>query len=187
MKLALVLALSCGGCLWANPNSYKTVGFDGVGLVADGHGSGGGGVRVSTGGAGVYFAAEATERGVRRGGDPNSYTGLSADLSLRMSLPGVLPTEHTVDRYFDFGLEAGGGGTLAVGVPRTVEGIGEGFVGGWVELGTIPVDDDGYVAISGAIRAYGLDSGWENQTVYTIGLGWRARSRFTQRDLTFRD
>jgi hypothetical protein len=187
MKLALVIALGCGGCLWANPNSYKVVGLDGTGLVVDGHGSGGGGVRAFTGGAGLYFAAEANARGVQRGGDSNVYTGVSADLSLRLSLPGVLPTEHVVDRYFDFGLEAGGGGIVAVGVPRTVEGIAEGFVGGWVELGTIAVDDDSYIAISGAIRAYGLDSGWDNQTVYTIGVGWRGRTHFTQRDFQFRD
>jgi len=187
MKLALVIALACGGCLWANPNSYRVSGVDGSAMVVDGHGSSGGGVRAFTGGAGLYVAAEAGERGVRRGGDSNDYSGVSADLSLRLSLPGILPTEHVVDRYFDFGLEAGGGGIVAFGVPRTVEGIGEGFVGGWVELGTIPVDDNGYLAISGAIRAYGLDDGWENQTVYSIGLGWRGREHFTQRDFQFRD
>jgi len=187
MKLALVIAFACGGCLWANPNSYKVSALDGNAMITGGHGSSGGGVRMFTGGAGLYFAAEAGERGVRRGGDRNDYKGLSADLSVRLSLPGVLPTEHVVDRYFDFGLEAGGGGTLAVGVPRTVEGIGEGFVGGWVELGTIPIEDDGYLAISGGIRAYGLDDGWENQTVYTIGVGWRGRTHFTQHDLQIHD
>jgi len=186
MKIALVVALGMlGGCLWANPNSYMRTGIDLQGVAVGERGTHGANARALADGAGVGVAVEVGERAVSRTGvgDPNDYTGASIDFLLRVSLPGVMPTDHRLDRFFDFGVEGGGGGVVAFGVPPGVQGMGDAFIGGWVELGTVPVSGNhGWIAITGSARSYGLDSGWDNQTVYTVAIGWRSREKLTQHD-----
>jgi hypothetical protein len=180
----MLIALSLTGCLWATPRSTKSAGYEARGYLGE-HTSGAGMYAVG-GMAGLDIAAEADVRsGFQRTGDPNRYTGASLGLSLRLSPLGMLATEHQLDRYFDFGGEAGANLTVIPGTPQ-VSGTGSGWVGAWVELGTVPVGD-GYIVLTGTIRAASLDGPWHDQTIYGVGLGYRARSTVTQEDLTWRD
>ena len=180
-----LIALSLTGCLWATPTSTKTGGYEARAYLGE-HTQGAGMYAVG-GMAGLDISAEADVRdGFQRTGDPNHYTGASLGLSMRLSPMGIIASEHRLDRYFDFGGEAGGNATVIPGTPQ-VTGTGSGWVGAWVEIGTVPIGTDGYLVLTGTIRAASLDGPWHDQTIYGIGLGYRTRSTVTPEDLTWRD
>ncbi len=180
----ILLAVALSGCLWATPTSTKTAGYEMRGYLGE-HTTGAGMYAVG-GMAGVDVAAEADVRsGFHRTGDPNGYTGASLGISLRASPLGIIASEHQLDRFFDFGGELGANATLLPGTPR-VSGTGSGWVGAWVELGTVPVAD-GYMVLTGTIRSASLDGAWQDQTIYGIGLGFRSRQTVTAEDLTWHD
>jgi hypothetical protein len=178
LRAAACLALS--GCLWATPTSDVLTGYDGR------VGPRGASAHVVGGIAGMHADLEADGRGYQRAGDPNTYPGGGLGLSVRLSPLGMLPTTHRVERYFDFGSEVGGEVTLVVGIPTTATTLGQGWVGGWAELGTVPIGN-GYLALVGNVRAATASAPWRDQTVVTIGVGWRVRRRATLSDLTWRD
>ena len=180
MLLRAAACLVLTGCLWATPTSDVVAGYDGrAGLR-------GASAHVVGGIAGAHVDLEADGRGYQRAGDPNTYPGGGVGLSVRLSPLGVLPTTHRVERYFDFGGEAGGEVALVVGIPTTATAVGQGWVGGWVEVGTVPIGN-GYLALVGDVRAATMSAPWRDQTTWTIGIGWRARRRATPADLTWRD
>lgn len=185
--LAIAAAACAGGCLWATPKSQVVHGYAAeVALGDDGHLEGGA-LHVGGGQAGVGADLEVSLHDARRTGDPATYHALGLGLSLRASLFGVLGTEHVLDRYFDLGAEAGVGGALALGVPpHDVAGLPSGWVGAWTELGTFEVAD-GYLALTGGIRAETSGEPWVNRTQLMIGLAWRHRRQVTAEDLRFRD
>ena len=184
MKTIAILAL-VPGCFWATEKSDVLDGYEVRGIVGD-HNRGGSLHR--TGGiAGLQVDAEAGARQFRRDGDPNAYTGGSVGLSLRASPFGIIASDHKLERYFDLGAEAGGEGSLIVGVPSKVAGAGAGWVGGWVEVGTIPLEDNGYLALTGNIRTMSMTDAWRDQVVLAVGLAWRSRRVVTPEDLRVRD
>lgn len=177
------LAAACAlasGCLWATPTSDVLRGYDARA------GAQGASVHAVGGEAGLTADLEVDGRGYQRAGDPHTYPGAGLGLGLRLSPLGMLPTEHHVERYVDFGGEVGGEITLVVGLPTTATAVGQGWVGAWAELGTVRLGD-GYLALIGDVRATSASAPWADQTLVTIGLGWRARRRVTPADLTVRD
>jgi len=188
MKLVVAVCVTfAGGCLWATPQSQVVQGYEGgVVLGGDGHVEGGA-AHVGGGMAGLGVDLEANLRDAVRQGDPRRGTALGLGLSLRASLLGILGTDHLVDRYFDLGAAAGCGAALAFGVPtRNVDGLVSGWVGAWTELGTVPIGD-GYLALTGGIRAETSAEPWTNQTQLFVGLAFRQRRTATAEDLRFRD
>jgi hypothetical protein len=183
VKAIAILAM-LSGWLWATPTSDVLDGYEARGVIGDNNR--GGSVHRTGGIAGVHLDAEAGVRQFRRAEDPNSYTGTSAALSLRVSPFGIIASDHKLERYFDLGAEAGGEASVIFGVPAKLAGAGAGWVGGWVEFGTIPVDT-GYLAITGNIRTMSLTDTWQDQLVVAVGLGWRSRRTVTARDLRWND
>jgi hypothetical protein len=105
-------------------------------------------------------------------------------MTLRISVPGVLPTDHHIDRFLDGGVEVGGGVAMLLGTPGFTGGP-ESFVGGWVELGNIDIDD-GYLVFTAGVRVMRLTDGLVNDNVYTFGIGWRGRRRVSPEDIRWR-
>lgn len=185
-SIALAVAvLSFTGCLWATPRSDTASGFE-ARVISTDTAHPGAALHTEYGMAGLYFAAEADVHGVRRDGDPNTYTGTMAGMSLRASPFGIIGSMHELDRYLDFGAEAGVGAAAAWGVPTKVAGYGEAWYGAWVELGTVPLQS-GYLVVTGTLRAVSASDAWRDQTQIMIGVGWRQRRQVTESDLRIRD
>jgi hypothetical protein len=164
MKLAMLL-LVCGGC-WETDTSQLLLGADGRATVGNdgGNGAEGGGF---FGFAGVELGAEISERTVSRPAERR--VGTTIDDFVRLSIPGMLPTDHDIDHDIDFGVDAGAGG----GVTR-VGGFGEAYVGGWGEVRVSPLNGGDYVAVTVGARREAITS-WDNQTVFMIGIAKRLR------------
>jgi hypothetical protein len=180
MKLAFVAPLLLGsGCLWANEKSVSDVGFDArVVLGTDGHVEGGS-AQTMGGYAGVAGAAEVTVRDAVQAGDPATYHAAAVGISARASLFGILATDHELERYFDFGGEAGASLGAALGSPLHGHAfMPTAWYGAWVELGTFPVEN-GYLAVTGGIRREVAGDLWFDQTQLTIGIAWRKRERIS--------
>lgn len=178
------------GCFWANERSESLYGYEArVVLGDDGHVEGGQ-AHVKGGFAGVYADLEVNLRDVVRPDNPATHEALGFGFSLRGSLFGVLATAHEVERYLDFGAEAGAGGALALGVPRnSVTGLGSAWYGAWVDIGTVSLGTvslgGGYLALTGGIRREVFEAPWIDQTQLAVGLAWRKREPMGQ--LNFHD
>jgi hypothetical protein len=58
--------------------------------------------------------------------------------------------------------------------PHGVSGVGSGWLGGWVEVGTVSLGS-GYLALTGGVRRESFEAPWIDQTQLTIGVAWRHR------------
>jgi len=181
---AIAILATLSGCFWATPTSDVLDGYEVRGVFAENNR--GGNIHRTGGIAGVHLDAEAGVREFRRAQDPNAYTGASGALSVRASPFGIIASDHKLERYFDFGAEGGVEATMIFGGPAKLSGAGAGFVGGWVELGTVPLDN-GYLALTGDIRTMSLTDTWKDQVIVAVGIGWRGRRTATPRDLSWRD
>jgi hypothetical protein len=181
---AIAILATLSGCFWATPTSDVLDGYEVRGVIAENNR--GGSIHRTGGIAGVHLDAEAGVREFRRAQDPNAYTGTSGALTVRVSPFGIIASDHKLERYFDLGAEVGGEASVIYGVPAKLAGAGAGFVGGWVEIGTVPLDD-GYLALTGNIRTMSLTDTWKDQVVVAVGIGWRGRRTATLRDISWRD
>jgi hypothetical protein len=188
MKL-FVLAFACvaSGCLWANEKSGSVVGYEGRAMLGgDGHVEGGA-IHGEVALAGVGVAAEANLRDAARVHDPARYHTLGAGVSARASLFGILATDHAFERYLDFGGEAGASVGLALGVPPSDAAFApSGWLGGWVEVGTVSLGA-GYVAITGGVRRELMADPFLDRTQLMIGLAWRQRETLGPGGLPWHD
>ena len=193
-----VLAIAASGCLWKNKGSDES---SRIALAATG-GSGnvlnGARVHGSIGEAGLYIGTELEVRGLELAPIPpteevmppppgRDYTGLGVNLLLRASPLGILGREHELERWLDFGVEAGIGGGLVVWDGTSTAGLGNhkhAFVGGWVEIGTFTVGKR-YIALVGDIRYHDQGGPWRDEIVGGIGLAWTRRG--PARPWTIRD
>jgi len=197
MRSILVVAVLslASGCLWATKTSDISTRLAAK-AVLDDHGHPiGGAVQASASMAGLYLGTELGGRSVdlAPATDPmapptpaRDYVDLGLDLFVRASLPGVVPSDHKLERYLDFGAEAGVG---FGGVAWSGTSVGDqenGFVGGWVEIGTFQHGSH-YVAIVGDIRMIGYSNDWADQVVIGVGLAWASRHTVKAEDLTWRD
>jgi hypothetical protein len=178
-----ILFLLLPGCLWATTSSDKVSGYEVRGII--GQDNRGANAQVMGGMAGLHGELEAGVREFRRDVDPNTYTGGGVGVNVRLSPFGVLASEHRLERYFDFGAEIGGELTAVFGAPAH-NFVPTGWVGGWVELGTIPVGD-GYLALTGNIRSAAPHDTWHDQVLIGIGIAFRHRAKVTSDDLDFHD
>lgn len=163
------------GCFWANEHSESLYGYEArVVLGDDGHVEGGQ-AHLKGGFAGIYADLEANLRDTVRFADPVTHQGLGVGFSLRGSLFGVLATAHEIERYLDFGAEAGAGAALVLGVPtNSVSGMGSAWYGAWVDIGTVSLGS-GYLAVTGGIRREVFEAPWIDQTQLAVGIAWRHR------------
>jgi len=178
-----ILFLLLPGCLWATASSDKVSGYEVRGII--GQDNRGGTAQVMGGMAGLHGEFQAGVRQFRRDVDPNTYTGGGAGVNIRLSPLGVLASDHQLERFFDFGGELGGEFTAVFGAPAH-NFVPTGWVGGWVELGTVPLGD-GYLALTGNIRSAAPHDTWDNQVLIGVGLAFRHRSRVSASDLDFHD
>ena len=164
MKLAILLT-ACSAC-WATDASQLSLGAHGQAMVGKDAGTGveGG---ASIGFAGVELGGEISERTVSRPGEARVATSL--DDFARLSIPGMLPTDHELEHDIDFGVDAGAGG----GFTRA-GGFGEAYAGGWAEVRITPVNDGDYLTLTVGARREAITS-WDNQTIYMIGIAKRLR------------
>jgi hypothetical protein len=169
MKLVWLVAWS--GCFWATPRSERIHGLE-ARAIASRDSRFGGGVHAMTSIAGMQIGAELDER-VMRTLEDGSHAGTSVAVSLRLSVPGVLPTDHHVDRFIDGGVELGGGIAMLVGTATLTAGA-ERFVGAWLEIGNLDVSD-GYVVFTVGARSMQLTGRLLDDSLYTVGIGWRGR------------
>jgi len=180
----VILAAVLPGCLWATTSSDKVHGYEVRGVVGDGNR--GASAHVMGGMAGLHVEFQGQGRQFRRAEDPNTYTGGGLGLGLRASPFGIIARDHRLERFLDLGAHTGVDFDVVFGVPGNVALVGSGWVGGWVELGTVPVGD-GYLALTGDIRTVGLTDSWNNQVLYGIGIAYRQRAKVTGEDLTIHD
>jgi hypothetical protein len=172
-KLLLVLIATSTGCLWLNEKSDGVVGYHAHAIIDNG-GHAGGGAEAVVGMAGVYVAGEGGLQPIHRTGDPNTYTAGAMGVSMRASPFGIIASDHRLERYFDFGAEAGG--TFMIAVRNgSATGAGDGWYGAWLELGTAPIGA-GYLVLVGNVRRASMSDGWNDQTLFTVGIGYRERS-----------
>jgi hypothetical protein len=186
MKLVWLVVWS--GCFWATPQSERIHGLEARGMTSR-DGRFGGGVHAMTSTAGLQIGAELDERVIRTGdsgdsGASGGHAGTSVAVSVRLSLPGVLPTDHHVDRFIDGGVEVGGGIAMLVGTASLTAGA-ERFAGAWLEIGNLDVSD-GYVVFTVGVRALQLTGRLFDDTLYTFGIGWRGRRRVDPAEIRWR-
>jgi hypothetical protein len=164
MKLAILL-VPCSAC-WATDTSQFSAGAHGQVMVGKDAGSGmeGGGF---IGYAGAELGSEITERTVSRPGERRA--GTTIDDFARLSIPGMLPTDHDLERDIDFGIDAGAGG----GFTRA-GGFGEAYAGGWAEVRVTPDHDGDYTALTVGARREAITS-WDTQTIFMVGITKRLR------------
>jgi len=176
MKLVVAACLLLTGCLWANEHSESLVGYSAQAML-DGDGQPtGAAAQAMAGYAGMTADLELNTRDTSRAGDPATYRAIGLGVDLRLSLFGVLSTDHRFERYFDVGVNAGAGGGVALGVPpHDVAGTFSGWVGGWTEIGTINAGS-GYLALIGSIRREAFDDMFLDQTQLLVGVAWRKRT-----------
>ena len=189
MRFLVVACLALAGCLWATPRSDSALGFGARVVLDDGGHPEGAAVHGEIGYAGLYMDVDVTTREVTQPADPAGYRAVGLGFTVRASLLGILATEHRLERYFDFGAELGGGGGAAFAVPkRGVESVTMGWIGGWVELGTVSLGPDRYLAITGNLRREAVhEDPWLARTQLLIGLAWRERGPVSASDLRWRD
>jgi hypothetical protein len=165
--IPIAIALSCAAC-WTG-SSQRLLG--GEARVLRGRDSGTGAAsQLVIGYAGVAIGSEIDVRDVHRADDTRTAAGI--DGIVRVSIPGVLPSDHEIDHDIDFGFEAGGGGG---GTHHG--GFGEAFGGGWAEVRVSRIHDDAYTALMFGARKEWLTS-WDDQLVYSFGIARRVRSAF---------
>ena len=182
MKLIWLVAWS--GCFWATPQSERIHGLEARGMASR-DGRFGGGVHAMTSTAGLQIGAELDERVMRTGSAAgDGHAGTSVAVSVRLSVPGVLPTDHHVDRFIDGGAEVGGGIAMLVGTASLTAGA-ERFVGGWLEIGNLDVSD-GYVVFTVGVRAMQLTGRLLDDTLFTFGIGWRGRRTVAPEEIRWR-
>jgi hypothetical protein len=181
MKLVWLVVWS--GCFWATPRSERIHGLEARGETSR-DGRLGGGVHAMTSTAGLQIGAELDERVMRTGDDPGGHAGTSVAVSVRLSIPGVLPTDHHFDRFIDGGVEGGGGIAMLLGTASLTAGA-ERFAGAWLEIGNLDVSD-GYVVFTAGVRAVQLTGSLFGDTIYTFGIGWRGRQRVRPEDIRWR-
>jgi len=181
MKLVWLVAWS--GCIWATPQSERIHGLEARGTTSK-DGRLGGGVHAMTSTAGLQIGAELDERVIRTLDDTSGHAGTSVAVSVRLSLPGVLPTDHHVDRFIDGGAELGGGIAMLLGTASLTAGA-ERFAGAWLEIGNLDVSD-GYVVFTVGVRAMELTGRLLDDTLYTFGIGWRGRRRVSPAEIRWR-
>jgi hypothetical protein len=183
-----LLALAASGCLWKNKLSDESSRVALSATGGDGDIPNGARLHGSVGMAGLYIGAEAEVRDLELAPLPPSdevmppppgqdYTGLGVNILLRASPLGILGREHELERWLDFGVEAGAGAGTVVWDASSSDGIGNHkhtFVGGWVELGTFTVGKR-YVALVGDIRYHDERGPWRDEIVAGIGLAWTRR------------
>jgi hypothetical protein len=176
-KLLLVLGALCwSGCLWANEKSQAVYGFDARAMLDPSGNATGGQLGADGGMAGLNIHAEGAVHGASRAGDPRTYRAVALGLGLRLSLLGMLATDHRLERYFDVGGEAGAAVNAALGVPpHDIAGVGSGWYGAWVEVGTASTPGGGYVALVGGVRREAYADPYFDQTQVLVGLAWRHR------------
>jgi hypothetical protein len=170
------------GCFWANERSDSMYGFEGRAVLGSNGHLQGGQAHVKGGEAGLYVDVEANLRDAARPNDPDTHRAVGLGFSLRGSLFGILGTEHQLERYFDFGAELGGGGVLVSGGPHSITGVGSGWVGAWVDFGTVSLGS-GYLALTGGIRRESFEDPWLDQTELAIGIAWRQRGPMAKLNL----
>jgi hypothetical protein len=187
MKLVAVACLALTGCLWANKQSDSMVGYEGHTVLGDDGHLEGAGAHAMGGYAGGYAGFDASLRDADRPGDRDHHPAIGLGLSARLSLFGVMSTDHALERYLDLGGEAGGGfgGVLGAG-PYRVSGFGSAWYGAWVDIGTVSVGA-GYLALTGGIRREAFTDPWNDRTQLMIGLAWRKREPITDAELSWHD
>lgn len=102
--------------------------------------------------------------------------GGTLDLGLQASLFGILSTDRRFDHWLDLGVHGAVGGGGAPGEDL----LGLLRAGGWIEVGLAPGRTHPVLRLS-LERAWTSDP-WENQTLFTIGLGRRTRGPLHQAD-----
>lgn len=190
MKLAACTCVLLTGCLWANEKSESLAGYGGnVLLDTDGQPSGGA-IHGTIGYAGLDLDFEANERAVTRTGDlqqptvpgelphigpRNHATALGVGIDLKLSLFGIIASDHRFERYLDLGVDtgAGAGGAFAK-APHQAEGTSSAWYGAWAEIGTIRAGS-GVVVITSGIRREVFSDPFYDQTQLAVGLAWRQR------------
>lgn len=183
----LPACLALAGCLWADRATSESMSGYAARAVLSGDGRvEGADASAVFGYAGVTVEGEASVHDTDRPGDSRTYHAAHLGGSLRFSLFGVLSHDHRLERYLDLGPLVGAGAGPVFGVPP--QGIAaefSGWAGAWVEVGTLPVGD-GYLALTGAIRAETSTEPWRNRTQLAVGLAWRTRAPLGA-DLHFHD
>jgi hypothetical protein len=156
-------------------------------VVATPRAAEGASLQASAGYAGLQVDAELAVRGAVRMGDPAVYHAATAGVGLRASVLGIVANDHRLERYLDLGFDAGGEIGVVPGVPPRGAFLGGGWYGAWVDVGTLPVGDDGYVAVTTGFRVEAFDGGWFDRTQLLVGLAWRKRRPVTADELRWRD
>lgn len=174
---AAVVALALGGCYSLGKTTGSMTGM-GANVTLDGGTAPRGAEVEAVGGAGGWYAMIAMAgRKVERAGDPEAHHGAGLDVALRVSPLGLLANEHDLERYLDFGAEAGAGFKMVKAPPHTIAMEGESWVGGWAEVGLVS-SGDGYVALTGTIRTIDATETWNDRpTDVMIGIAWRSRGK----------
>lgn len=174
--LALLIAVSLTGCLWANDKSDTMWGVSGRAMIGEHGDLQGGTLDAQWGGAGLYAAVEANTHEVTRPEDLGSTRAIGVNVSLKASLPGMFAPKHELERYFDLGPEGGVGGLFSIDAPRSPNpfNAGAAYFGWWFEIGTVSIGDH-YIAIVGDVRREAYGAPWDDQTQLIVGLAWRHR------------
>jgi hypothetical protein len=132
------------------------------------------------GGEGGFAATfELVGQRVQRANDEDTHYALGAGFGARFSPLALLADDHRLERYFDFGAEAGVNGSIVKAPPNVFAARGEAYYGGYVELGTVRASD-GYLALTGNLRVIDASEPWNDLPVQvSIGVAWRKRSKPT--------
>lgn len=182
--VVLAIAVCACGCYSLGKTTGSMTGM-GANVTLDGDGAPRGAEVEAVGGAGGWYGVIALDgRTVERAGDPDAHHGAGIDVALRVSPLGLLSNAHDLERYLDFGAEAGAGFKVVKAPPHEVAMEGESWVGGWAELGLMSASD-GYIAVTGTVRTIDATDAWtDRSTDVMIGLAWRSRGK-PQRSKSF--
>lgn len=160
-----------GGCV----GPQKLAGHAGAGVQLDEGGVRGAEVAASAEIHGVGLSARAYgDQLVREEpelpGTVRRRIGGGVDLGLRMSLFGMISDDHRLERWFDVGVDAAMGGGVVK--PARLETFGRAWVGGWAVIGLLPGNPFASLVLD--VRRVAI-AGWDNATVFTIGLAYSSR------------
>lgn len=164
-----------GGC-FADIDHAELVHCATAQVVWDGSGPRGGEVSAAVGDMGLHAVYGVFGEGLYRTGDPSRHGAGGFFGQGRWSPLGSNRDDHRLERWIDFGLQAGLGGGLVHTV--RLEGIGRSWIGGWLELGaglargpTLMIE-----VRSVSYQGYqGYQESFDSATVVSLGLSFMSR------------
>ncbi len=122
---------------------------------------------------GVIFGIDLFGVSLTSSNDGSSYFAGGADISLKVSVLGLLVHDHRIEHWIDFGGDFGAGGGFTPGFTQTLT-FGRAWYGGFLEIGLAP--GDAYPALVLGVRQIASSAPWGTDTVFSVGIGWVGRS-----------